>query len=172
MTLTLVSVPWNNRGFQKNSPWWSGGPSSVSRLYQTSIRKIRGIMLFIEFIVIAFSLFVYHTVVAAQTALRGPTRAPQYGSDLNIAWWPNSIYTWLSTFVLMSEDVINKVTGGWVPGNGTNCCTIPTDQCNPNNIVCPLNYNPVCGCDNVTYGNSCESRYYGCVRYYSPGRCQ
>eukprot|EP00981_Chlorochromonas_danica_P003697 scaffold681_cov173-Ochromonas_danica.AAC.60 len=137
--------------------------------------SIRGIMLLMEFIVIALSLFVHHAVAAARiesikktTALRGP----RYGSDLKIAWWQDSIYTWVSSFFRKSEDVINKFTGGWMPGNGTNCCTIPTDECNPNNIVCPLNYDPVCGCDNVTYGNSCEARYYGCVQYYSSGRCQ
>jgi hypothetical protein len=50
-------------------------------------------------------------------------------------------------------------------------CIIPEEECNPDHFVCPLNYDPVCGCDNKTYANGCEARYFGCNRSWKPGRC-
>ena len=50
-------------------------------------------------------------------------------------------------------------------------CIIPDHNCNPDDIVCPLNYDPVCGCDNSTYSNACEARYFGCNRSWKPGKC-
>jgi hypothetical protein len=32
-------------------------------------------------------------------------------------------------------------------------------------------FDPVCGCDNVTYSNSCEAFYYGGVTSWTPGEC-
>lgn len=52
------------------------------------------------------------------------------------------------------------------------CCLIPESQCNPGQeISCPLEFDPVCGCDYETYSNSCDARYYGCNRFWSPGEC-
>lgn len=41
---------------------------------------------------------------------------------------------------------------------------------NPNQ-PCPLIWNPVCGCNGVTYGNSCEATYWGGVTEYTMGEC-
>jgi hypothetical protein len=55
--------------------------------------------------------------------------------------------------------------------NTTITCHIPPDSCNPNGVACPLDYAPVCGCDNNTYSNACEARYFGCVTTWTEGPC-
>lgn len=39
------------------------------------------------------------------------------------------------------------------------------------NVACTTEYNPVCGCNNITYGNSCEADRAGVTRW-TPGACR
>ncbi|MEN9973461.1 MAG: hypothetical protein RIS20_1808 [Bacteroidota bacterium] len=40
------------------------------------------------------------------------------------------------------------------------------------NVLCPGIYEPVCGCDSITYSNSCAAMYHGGVVSYTPGTCE
>ncbi|HOS84396.1 MAG TPA: Kazal-type serine protease inhibitor [Bacteroidales bacterium] len=39
------------------------------------------------------------------------------------------------------------------------------------NCVCTYEYNPVCGCNNKTYGNACEAQCNG-ITHYTQGACK
>ena len=56
----------------------------------------------------------------------------------------------------------------------SNCASVDTciDSTLINNAVdCIAIYEPVCGCDSVTYNNSCEAIYYHGIASFSPGPC-
>ena len=46
------------------------------------------------------------------------------------------------------------------------CIENPKEDC-----VCTLQYDPVCGCNNKTYGNVCEANCAG-ITSYTSGSCQ
>lgn len=46
------------------------------------------------------------------------------------------------------------------------------DDCvsSPKNLICTMDYTPVCGCNDRTYSNSCQAESAG-VLFWTPGTC-
>lgn len=63
-------------------------------------------------------------------------------------------------------DYVTAFTSGACPGDCFDEARI--DQ----TMGCPEIEDPVCGCDSVTYSNSCEAWYYGGVAQWTAGPCE
>ena len=77
--------------------------------------------------------------------------------------------------ITYSNNCIAQFYGGvtsWTPGecNGNNSCINPSQI--DSTTICPTIFEPVCGCDSVTYSNSCVAQFYGGVISWTSGPCQ
>lgn len=50
-------------------------------------------------------------------------------------------------------------------------CSAPCEEAAKENCMCTFEYNPVCGCNDKTYGNRCEAECKG-ISQYTPGECK
>ncbi len=79
----------------------------------------------------------------------------------------NLVYVFILALTFISCDKTSEVPCISYESAGPDC--IDTSLINPT-ANCPDNYDPVCGCNGVTYGNACDAHING-VLSYTEGEC-
>lgn len=77
----------------------------------------------------------------------------------------------LRTYLSHLHRVPTSVPTGVPTSSFNDSCIVPKEECNPDHVACPLYIALVCGCNNQTYNNACEARYFHCVRTWTVGKC-
>ena len=78
---------------------------------------------------------------------------------------PALLFAFLMVFLIVPLSLRSQPAE--FPGGGSSCRIPPPFQ--PESCICPLFFDPVCGCDGQTYSNACFARCE--VRSFTPGAC-